>query len=331
MKFDEDCLAGARILTKVCAQVGHNDKVYVIAEASTRDVADYIARSAAEEGAASVTQVILERAALHGTEPPLDVAEKMARSDVIFCLTSMSMAHTNARYKATNAGARFLSLPDYSLQLLKSPSLRCDFLALIPISEDLGARLSRSGHVEVTTDLGTQMAFDTVGRQANCCPGVCQTPGAMGSPPDAEVNIAPVEGTAKGILVVDGSIPYPGLGLLKEPITIYIENGAISGIDGDSYDTKKLISVFDMVRRPEARMVAEFGIGLNPLAILSGSMLQDEGCAGTVHFGFGSNATIGGTINIPFHLDMVIKSPTVWLDNRMILKEGSFRDNESMI
>ena len=68
--------------------------------------------------------------------------------------------------------------------------------------------------------------------------------------------------------------------------------------------------------------MAEFGIGLNPKAELCGRMLEDEGCMGTVHFGFGSNSTIGGKNKINFHLDLVMKEPTVMIDGKVIIQKG---------
>jgi leucyl aminopeptidase (aminopeptidase T) len=48
-------------------------------------------------------------------------------------------------------------------------------------------------------------------------------------------------------------------------------------------------------------------------------MLEDEGCAGTVHLGFGSNATIGGTTSVPFHLDCVLTAAVIEVDGRTVL------------
>ena len=33
-----------------------------------------------------------------------------------------------------------------------------------------------------------------------------------------------------------------------------------------------------------------------------------------VHFGFGSNITVGGKNDVPFHLDFVIKKPDLFID-----------------
>ena len=69
-------------------------------------------------------------------------------------------------------------------------------------------------------------------------------------------------------------------------------------------------------------MLGEIGFGLNPKAKLTGHMLEDEGCLGTVHFGFGSNTALGGMNQVPFHLDMIVRNLTVSVDDQLILKQG---------
>ena len=73
------------------------------------------------------------------------------------------------------------------------------------------------------------------------------------------------------------------------------------------------------------RILAEFGIGINHKSKLTGNMLTDEGCRGTVHFGFGSNSTVGGKNSVNFHLDFIMKKPTVLIDNKKIIKDGKIQ------
>ena len=71
-----------------------------------------------------------------------------------------------------------------------------------------------------------------------------------------------------------------------------------------------------------ARNIAEFGIGTNDSAKLSGVLLEDEKVMGTVHLALGNNITMGGTFNVPIHLDGIIKKPTVYLDGKLLMKSG---------
>lgn len=57
-------------------------------------------------------------------------------------------------------------------------------------------------------------------------------PGQTSSPPDIECATGAIPGTAHGKLVIDGSITHPAMGLLKEPITLYVENSFVTKIEG---------------------------------------------------------------------------------------------------
>ena len=68
--------------------------------------------------------------------------------------------------------------------------------------------------------------------------------------------------------------------------------------------------------------VAELGIGTNEEAILTGNILEDEKILGTAHVAFGASAAIGGTVQVPVHLDCVVLEPTVEIDGETIVSGG---------
>jgi len=127
------------------------------------------------------------------------------------------------------------------------------------------------------------------------------------------------QGTANGIFVVDGSMA--GLGLIGDVnIKIEVKDGFATKITGGR-PAKKLNDMLDAVGKG-ARNIAEFGIGTNDSAKLSGVLLEDEKVMGTVHLALGNNITMGGTFNVPIHLDGIIKKPTVYLDGKLLMKSG---------
>jgi leucyl aminopeptidase (aminopeptidase T) len=71
-----------------------------------------------------------------------------------------------------------------------------------------------------------------------------------------------------------------------------------------------------------SRNIAEFGIGTNDAAKITGSILEDEKVMGTVHLALGNNVSMGGTVDVPLHLDGLIMNPTVEMDGRIIMKNG---------
>ena len=142
----------------------------------------------------------------HGQEPPLQVSKTMLKSDLILALTSKSLAHTNARSKACVNGSRYLSLAEYSINVLENKAIFGVKKSKKKILNKMEAILNKGNLVTVKTNLGTNLNLNISKRVANNCPGYVERPGDLGSPPDMEVNISPIEDQSFGDLIVDGSI-----------------------------------------------------------------------------------------------------------------------------
>ena len=310
---------GCDTLVGVCAGLQPGEEAMVISDETTREVGELIAVAAGRISAQVIHRVV-EPLRMHGEEPPDDIAAEMLENDVIFSVTRMSLAHSNARHMASKKGARYLSLPDYSLNLLSSQALQVNFRDLTPQAVLIAEIFTAGREVSVHTPLGTNMVLRIDGRQANACPGWCDGSGSLASPPDAETNIAPVEPFSQGMVVVDGSILCDEIGLLDTPINLDIVDGRITRVEGAVAD--QLEHVLNRLGHPGARVLAELGLGLNPKAKVCGIMLEDEGCLGTVHMGFGSNATIGGENSVPFHLDMIIRDAFLEVDGKTVMEAG---------
>lgn len=312
---------GADILVRSCGHVKSGEKILIIADESTIEVGRLLERAVLDI-TGDVSVMISKQEGMHGKEPSEQIALAMMNSDVVFGVTLFSMAHTDARFKACGKGARYLSLPDYNVEQLVRPALRVDFLNQAQIAKTIKRLLDKAKNVHVISEGGTDIKLEIDQRLANYCPGFCNRPGMMGSPPDIETNIAPHESESNGIIVVDGSIPCREIGLVDESIEIDVKSGSIVNISGGT-QADTLEDVMDLSRYAKRGVLAEFGIGLNPEAELCGRMLEDEGCMGTVHFGFGSNAMIGGENKIDFHLDFVIKNPSITIDDFLVMDRGN--------
>ncbi|MBI4677660.1 MAG: aminopeptidase [Elusimicrobia bacterium] len=312
---------GCRTIVRVCAGLLRGERALVLSDPATRSLGEALA-SAAAEVAREAEHLVIPSPSAHGTEPPASAARRMIEADAVFCLTKMSLAHSRACREALGRGARWLSLPDYSAETLSGRALRADFRRLSKAADRLAEALSEGKRLEISTEAGTKFSCSIRDRKANAAPGWCAGPGSLASPPDAEVNIAPIEDSGEGVVVVDGSIPHPRLGLRKKPLALTVRRGRVVKVTGP--DSKILEALFAEVGDPRSRIVGEVGFGLNPLARLRGSMLEDEGTAGTAHFGIGANATLGGANAVPFHLDHIVRRPSVRIDGRpVVVARGS--------
>jgi hypothetical protein len=151
--------------------------------------------------------------------------------------------------------------------------------------------------------------------------------GVWGNVPSGETYIAPIEGSAEGSIVINGSIP----GLLirqKEEIIIHFHKGRVVSITPEQNRTALFLKKEQIDRALEAgdenwRNLAEIGLGLNPAVDrLTGNMLFDEKKAGTAHIALGLNTFMGGLVNSKIHCDMVVRAPTIIVDGKTILKKG---------
>ena len=309
---------GALSLLHQCALLQNDEKCLVIVDEDTLNIGELL-KSIGEKNGLSLNILLSPKLKIHGEEPSPHIAEQMIHHDVVIGLTKMSLAHTNSVVSFCKKGGKYLSLPDYSMQVLSSPALHYNFSLLQNISSKLSTLMTKGNQITIQTSKGTNLTCDISTRKANKAPGFCYEKGTIASPPDAEVNIAPLENLTNGIIVVDGSIPCNEIGLLKKESILTIKEGKVVKIEGEKAST--LEEIFS--KYPDnAKIIAEIGIGLNPLAKLSGSMLEDEGCLGTMHVGIGSNILLGGTNRVPFHLDFIFNNPNMQIDNVEIINNG---------
>ena len=246
----------------------------------------------------------------------------MMISDLTISLCIYSLAHSRARLEAAARGGRFLSLPMYSWDLLEDEAICVDYRALRGTVISVSKKISNARRIQVTTENGTDVILSALGRVGNACPGYVAKAGDLGSPPDVEANVAPLERETEGLIIVDGSITTPQLGLLSQPLRLNIKAGRVTQIDGGRSRDAAALDALLGDAESKRRVVGELGIGLNPNARLTGIMLTDEGCRGCVHFGLGSNSTIGGQNDAGYHLDVVIRAATVDVDGSRILDKG---------
>jgi leucyl aminopeptidase (aminopeptidase T) len=254
---------------------------------------------------------------MNGQEPPQQIAELMKMFDVVVCPTAKSLTHTNARREAVKFGARVATMPGIS----KSTMIRClsaDAKKIVDLTNSVKQALENAKVIRVISKNGTDVEMNIEGRKILPSTGVLRNKGESGNLPSGEVYLAPVEGSTNGIVVFDGSMA--GIGILRNPIKVVIKDGYAEKITGKG-EAKKFQKMLDKVGR-DARAVAEFGIGTNYKAKIIGQILEDEKVLGTIHIAFGNNLSMGGNINVPIHLDGLVKKPTVFIDDVVIMESG---------
>jgi leucyl aminopeptidase (aminopeptidase T) len=290
-------------------------------------VTDAVRRSIGEgfvEAARSITPIVdvevIPVGERSGAEPPPRTARKMAAADVALLLTEQSLSWTDARKTATQGGTRVASMPRLDESIL-CRTLTIDYEAVRERVGRVCDRLDRAARVQVTAPSGTDLTFSIEGRLAHGRKGgIYREPGQWGNLPCGEAFVAPVEGSGRGVYVVDAS--HGGIGKLAEPIRISIEDGRAVRIEGGR-EAARLRRLLESVGEPAAYNLAEFGIGCNHAARICGITLEDEKVLGTCHLALGRNDLFGGTVRASVHVDGVLTRPGVWLDGEELsLDEG---------
>ena len=311
-------MKGSSKLVNVLAQVKKGEQVLIVTDFDTVSIARSLATACIAVGAEPTIMIMRPREA-HGLEPPEMVAVAMTKADMVFQPVSKSIAHTSATKRAKEAGARLIVLPEYTEEMLISGGLEADFEAQKPLCEKMRDYLTGARKARLTTPSGTDITMSLEGRPGRALTGMARERGGYSSPPNIEASIAPVEGTAQGTIVADGSIS--SIGLLSTPVTISVKDGLAKEITGGK-EAEKLKEILKSANDPKVYNIGELGIGLNPKAKLCGLMLEDEGAYGSVHIALGSNADFGGNTIAARHIDLIISKSTLLLDEKPVLKDG---------
>jgi leucyl aminopeptidase (aminopeptidase T) len=310
-----DLDTAVRAVVHDCLGVREDEDILVICNPATYELGERLRAAAAEAGADAVLAVMAERAS-HAAEPPDPVAGAMLQADVVLAPTIQSLSHTAARKKATEAGVRIATLPGVTADTL-ARAMSADMEELRRRSKAIADALSRGSEARVTSSNGSDLRLDLEGREGLPDAGELTARGAFGNLPCGEGFIAPVEGTTRGTLVVDGSIA--SVGIPGGPVALTVEGGHLVAATGE--EGERLTELLT-AHGPDGTNVAELGIGSNERAILTGEVIEDEKILGSAHVAFGASAGIGGIVQVPVHLDCVVMKPDVSIDGEPLVRGG---------
>ncbi len=319
-----DIYRGAERLVRECAGVGADERVLVVTDTMSFKYGE-ATMAAATTTAREVTMALIgTHGRLHGQNPPDAVAAAMKEADVIFMITEWSLAHCQARMEASRRGARVLSTAQPDDELFARTMAESPFAEMKDVVKAVNNLMTQANEARVTTAAGTDLWLDLKGvanvdLEHGYCRREADYQAGFAGPPVIEANIAPVSGNAEGTLVIDAC--HAALGVLTNPITLRIEKGKVIDIDGgnEAYQLREIMGRMDS----GIYLVAELGIGLNPIARLRSRFYEDESVYGTAHIGLGNNAsTMGGTQEVNGHMDNIFWKPTIMLDGQKMMDEG---------
>ena len=312
---------GAKTAVKVCMGVKSRESVLVITDEGKKEIGEALFKAAVDI-TPNVLLVVMPETPQHGAEPIKRVRDLMKTADVIFAPTTNSLTHTRARRMATKAGARIATMPGITNGMMSKGGMTADFKEIRNRIKVVHGRIKNTKNVYITSNEGTNLEFSIDKRKWVIEDiGLCRKKGSFTNLPAGEIFIAPVEGSANGKLVVDGSF----VNILKKPITITIGDGFATKFSGTGHK-----EIEELIREASEKLkdsriaynVAKFGIGMNPKSRIIGNILEDEKTLGTIHIGFGGNFTMGGKVHAGIQTEGIVRSPTVHVDDVLVIENG---------
>lgn len=310
--------AGENVMSH-CLQVKKNEKVLIVTDTLKEKIEAPIFFETAKRFTNKVKMVVIEPTGQNGAEPPKKVADLMVESNVVLAPTTYSITHTQARTRACSKGARIASMPGITKDTILR-TLTIDYQQVAQLSKKVAGLLTRAQKAYLTSPSGTDIVFSLEGRDAIPDTGLYLNAGDFGNLPAGEAFIAPTEGKSQGILVFESCY---GDKPLKKPIAFEVKNGVVTKACCQTRQTKEIEAALNKIG-PKARNIAELGVGTNKMAKPNTGILEIEKIYGTCHVALGNNATIGGEVDVPYHVDGLIVNPTLRLDGKTIIKNGKF-------
>ncbi|MCH4266271.1 MAG: peptidase [Solobacterium sp.] len=312
---------GAEIIIDHWVNLQKDENLCIVTSNLHRDEAKVL-EEAAEKRSKNVSVMIVRNEGIHVGDYFDDNPNIFDCYDVIIGATDYSIVTTKACDKALKSGRKFLSLP---LSTGSGESmLGFDFLAMDTDLSRIKAQIlisyiQKSSLIRVSTALGTDLSFHMRGRKPGFFNGTFRDNHSYSSS-SIEVYIPIVETGTEGTLVCDGSFGY--IGKTQQPVKMVFHKGKITEIEQNA-EGKRLQQYFESYHDPRMYYGGEFGIGLNSMSHCDGNCyIEDESTYGTFHIGVGRNIGLGGRHEASGHFDLVTQKPTIWFDNRMIMKDG---------
>lgn len=277
--------------------------------------------AAVKEQQATPVMITIAPLASFGNEPPEAAAAAILKTDFVITACSTAMTHTDAVRAALEKGIPMLAMGGITVDSLTQGASTADYDLVLKITEQIADMLENSSVIKVTSRNGTNVTFSVTGRPAIRISGYVDKISNIASFPGGEVATAPVEGTANGTIVVDGSMHH--VGKIENPIVFTVKDGKVFKIEGKA-EAEKLRRFLDANGDENSFNLAEFAFGTNPSARLTADSQESKRKLGTIHFAIGDNRTLGGHTYSKTHLDGLLLEPSVWIDGMMVLDNGKF-------
>ena len=328
--FDPEFTPGAVNAVKVCLRIQPEERVCVITDEATSEIAASIAAELEKLGAPYHAWVLEEHAARPLVDMPREILEDLDQSQVSIFAVQAQTNELRSRIQMTDVvnrrKIRHAHMVNINRQIMME-GMRADFQRVDRLSQKIVEMVRKASRIRATTAAGTDLTADLNPNYKWLKTSGIISPEKWGNLPGGEIFTTP--GEVNGTFVIDGVVGdylCAKFGDLEQnPLTIRMQGNRLTEAHSDN---RELESDFWKYTHTDSNSdrVGEFAIGTNiDLKHVIGQILQDEKYPG-IHIAFGNpyGAHTGADWDSTTHIDVVGRKFNIWVDDEQIMQDGKF-------
>ncbi len=328
--IDAELAPGARNAIRVCLRLKPEERITIITDEVTRDIAAALQAEVEEVGSEHAVFILENYSSRPLGDMPKPILEDLAQSQVsIFCAQSQTGELTSRQQMTAVVNKhhiRHAHMVNITRQIMLE-GMRADFREIDEHSQRLVERARRAKRIRCLTPRGTNFVGEfSPNLKWIKTSGLISTE-KWGNLPGGEIFTAPWN--TNGRFVVDGVVgdylcsKYGDL--LDTPLTIEVRENRIARLECEN---KELLEEFRAYTSTDenSNRVGEFAIGTNTACThVIGNILQDEKIPG-IHIAFGHPYTehTGADWKSKTHIDCVGRDFDIWFDDEQVMSGGQF-------
>ena len=330
ISFDPEFTPGARNAVNVCLRVQPQEKVCVITDEATSEIAAALVHEVEKLGAPYRAWMLEDLAPRPLTDMPSAILEDLETSQVSIFAVQAQRNELRSRIQMTNVvnrkKIRHAHMVNINRQIMLE-GMRADFQKVDRLSAKVIAMVRKAHTVRAKTAAGTDLTANLNPNYKWLKTSGIITPEKWGNLPGGEIFTTP--GEVNGTFVIDGVVGdylCAKFGNLQShPLTVRVDKNRLTEAHSENHELEDDFWKYTHTDENSDR-VGEFAIGTNiDLKEVIGEILQDEKYPG-VHIAFGNpyGAHTGAEWDSSTHIDVVGRKFNIWVDDQQIMADGKF-------
>lgn len=328
--LDAELAPGARNAIRVCLRLKPQERITIITDEATAEIAAALQAEVEEVGAEHAVFVLENYAERPLTEMPRVILDDLAHSQVSIFAAQSQRGELASRMQISAVVNRCRIRHGHMVNINREimlEGMRADFAAVDALSQRLIERVRLVERVRCRTPHGTEFEAELSPNLKWLKTSGIITPDKWGNLPGGEIFTSP--SNSNGVFVVDGVVGdylCRKYGDLRDaPLTIEVENSRIRALRSEN---RELLEEFRTYTSTDgnSNRVGEFAIGTNTACTrIIGNILQDEKIPG-IHIAFGHPYAehTGANWISKTHIDCVGRDFDIWFDGDQIMRGGKF-------